>query len=217
MDYGTIGIEISKYASGILVAIVAKLAYDGSKWGKRVEPSYCSKHDAVELKIGACVNAVEEVKPLVSKIFDILREISNTIAGIEKKVAYMDGKGSVSATEINPLLCLVVDDNQDILNTVCQNLENASCGDIKCVGAQKINDAKEHLTQTSFDLAIIDYYIGTDLGYELYKFIKTSYPKIKCLIYSAKNPATIESDIAEIYIEKPFPTKDLLKKIETIL
>jgi CheY-like chemotaxis protein len=222
MNIETIGIEVSKYLGGILIAIFAKLAYDGSRWGKKEskEPnrSICEKHEAFVVKLDGCIDNIVEIKPLVSKIFDILREISERMSGIENIIYFNKGKETTQgAKELTPLLCLVVDDNQDVLDSTCWVIENASEGDMKCIGSKTVGDAKKHLSQTTFDLILIDYYIGDDSGYEFYKLINKEYPEIKCIIYSAKSPTTIESDIADIYIEKPFSAIQLLKKIDDVL
>ena len=42
------------------------------------------------------------------------------------------------------------------------------------------------------------------------------YPNMKCIIYSGKNPETIESEIINIFIAKPFSTDQILNKINNL-
>lgn len=219
----TVSIEISKYAGGVLLAIVAKLAYDGSRWGAKkeeVKQSLCPEHGVVVLKLNNFLDGMSELKSFVPKILNMLLDISARLSKIENKIIFEDAKIATItsvAKELKPLSCLIVDDNDDNLELTCRMLESSHDNNIKCFGANKISDAKKHLAQTVFDLVIIDYYLNNESGYDLYKYIVKTYPKIKCIICSAKNPKTIESDIANIFIERPFTTKEIFDKIGNVL
>jgi DNA-binding NtrC family response regulator len=103
-------------------------------------------------------------------------------------------------------------------------IENASQGKIKCIGTDNIIDARKHLHNTIFDFIMIDYMLGSGFdseqesytGYDFYKYVINIYPNMKCIIYSGKNPKTIESEIINIFIAKPFSTDQILNKINNL-
>jgi len=223
MDFMTVSIEISKYAGGVLLAIVSKLAYDGSRWGAKKEytkQSVCSEHGVFVLKLNSFLSEISELKSFIPKSLNMLLDISDRLSKIENKMAFESAKISTItsiAKELKPLSCLVVDDSDENIEITCRMIESSADNNIKCFGANKISEAKKHLSQTVFDLVIIDYYLNEESGYDLYKYIIKTYPKIKCIICSGKNPKTIESDIAKIFIERPFTTKQILEKIGCVL
>ena len=226
MDLMTVSVDISKVAGGVLLAIVSKLAYDGSRWGAKKEEtnqsvsSKCPEHGVVVLKLNNFLEGMAELKQFVPKVLNMLLDISERLSKIESKVMFTDAKIATItsvAKELKPLSCLIIDDSDDNIELTCRMLENSPDNNIKCFGANKISDAKKHLAQTVFNLVIIDYFLNNESGYDLYKYIIKTYPKIKCIICSAKNPKTIESDIANIFIERPFTTKEILEKIGNVL
>lgn len=224
MDFASVSIEISKYAGGVLLAIVAKLAYDGSRWGEKekiLKQNVCEKHEGMILKIDQTLEVMSEHKTSVNKILDRLVEISERMNKLEK--VYI--KNTQICNELKPLSCLIIDDIDEILSITCRMIQNASGGNIKCIGTDNMIDAKKHLNQTIFDFIMIDYCLGskfclTDVtytGYDFYKYVLDTFPGMRCIIYSGKNPDRIESEIVDIFIEKPFTIEQILNKINYIL
>lgn len=223
MDLGSVSIEVAKYLSGVLLAIVAKLAYDGSRFGqkeKEIKHNVCEKHESIISKVTQTLEGISEQKSFVNKIFDKLVEISERINKIEK----ISMQNKPIDKELKPLSCLIIDDIDEILGITCRMIENASAGNIKCVGTDNINEAKKHLHNTIFDFIMIDYCLGDKFsftnksytGYDFYKYVIDTFPGMKCIVYSGKNPDRIESEIADIFIEKPFNVEQILNKINSV-
>ncbi len=108
---------------------------------------------------------------------------------------------------------LVVDDNQDVINSLKDVLENYNV-----IGANNINMAKEVLAdERDIDIAIIDLMLGEEDGLELLKFIKSNYNNIECIMISGYS--NVEKAVLSIklgaydFIEKPIS----YQKIKIIL
>lgn len=224
MDFASVSIEISKYAGGVLLAIVSRLAYDGSKWGdkdKTLKQNVCEKHDGMIEKIDQAIIGISEQKAFINKIFDMLVEITKMVNKIGKEPE----ENKINDKEKKTLSCLIIDDNENIVGITCRMIENLSDNRIKCIGTDNIIEAKKHLMQTTFDFIMIDYCLGQKFslgksgytGYDFYKYIIDTFPKMKCIIYSGKSPDKIESEIADIFIEKPFTFEQILNKIDSVL
>lgn len=224
MDFGSVSIEVAKYTSGVLLAIVSKLAYDGSRFGqkeKEIRRNVCENHENIISKISQAIENISEQKSFINKIFDTLTEILERINKIEK----ISMQNKQIDKELKPLSCLIIDDMDEILGITCRMIENASAGKIKCVGTDNISEAKKHLCNTSFDFIMIDYCLGKEFsftdesytGYDFYKYVINTFPGMKCIVYSGKNPDRIESEIADIFIEKPFNVEQILYKINSVL
>ena len=114
---------------------------------------------------------------------------------------------------------LVVDDDPYILMSLEFLMKKAG---YEVLVARNGTEALEHIEVSLPDLVILDIMMPDVDGYQICGFIKSTehLEHIKVVFLSAK---TKEEDIkkgldlgAAFYVTKPFSTKDLVKKIETL-
>ncbi|MFD2035855.1 response regulator transcription factor [Belliella marina] len=82
-------------------------------------------------------------------------------------------------------------------------------------------EALEIITETKPELVLLDIMMPKVDGYEVCKYIKEKYAKIKVVFLSAKSK---QQDVqkglnlgADLYMTKPFGNKDLVSKVKNLL
>jgi YesN/AraC family two-component response regulator len=122
----------------------------------------------------------------------------------------------VSSSENNPqeIKAVVVDDEEDTLDSICQTLE---IGGINVVGKGYDGEQAYQLYKTlSPDIIILDMNMPNyDGGYALEK-IKQDYPDAKIIVVTAFTDYTFERVKAAAIITKPYdfePFLDTIKKV----
>jgi DNA-binding NtrC family response regulator len=113
---------------------------------------------------------------------------------------------------------LIVDDNEEIRNTLSSILENNGYSvDAVENGKKAINICKK----VSFDVALIDYILPDVKGTDLLHKMKEIQPKMVKIIItghpSIENAAKSVNEKADGYVIKPFDPEKLLEMIEKII
>ncbi len=222
MDLTAIGFDALKVMGGIGTAAIAYFTVQGmtpkkpnghAKCNEHTELMTLSKENNVLLKEISTDNkehrevAREERKELFRKV-DVLEEKVATIRARPKKVA----------KQLKPFQCLVIDDMQDAADAAGLLLESYLKGIISCTPVMSVEEARQKLNDQEFDFVLIDYFLNaSENGYEVYKYFKKAYPKMKCLIYSGQKPDAINPEIKDIYIEKPFNRDQIIEKITQLM
>ncbi len=114
--------------------------------------------------------------------------------------------------------CLVVDDETDIRELVVLTLERM---DIRADSAANLEEAKQLLTQRSYDLCLTDMRLPDGLGLELVKHISAKYTGLPVAVItaygSADNAVSALKAGAFDYLTKPISLKQLRQLIESAL
>ena len=109
---------------------------------------------------------------------------------------------------------LVVDDDVSILKVLQMRLESEHYA---VVAASEIREAKERVTEGSFDIALLDLKLDGGTGIELMKSLREVDPYLPVIILTAHG--TIESAVGAMkegaysYLTKPFDYRELLIQI----
>lgn len=113
---------------------------------------------------------------------------------------------------------LIVDDDQDLLELVCHMVEFSNM-QAKCILSG--SEVFPCLGSESFDLVLMDIFMGAFDGRELVKQIKSDprYMRIPVLLYSAGeiDPASIIDCGADGFLKKPFEMSQLIGQMELML
>jgi len=152
-------------------------------------------------------------------LFDKVDTLEEGMAVIRTKQSFTNGKlKKKTAKQLTPFTCLVIDDHQDTAESTARLLETYLKGIIYCTPVTSVEEAREKLSEQEFDFTLIDYYLNSsENGYDAYKYFKEAYPNMKCLIYSGQSPESINPEIKDIYIEKPFKRDIVIEKITKLL
>jgi len=113
---------------------------------------------------------------------------------------------------------LVADDNEQLRQTLVVELAE---GGYDVVEAASGNDAIPLLHGSEIDLVILDLKMPYIEGFEVLKFIKSSFPKIKTIILTAysdlRNTKRCRDLGADEVIGKPYNFEDLFGRIRALL
>ena len=114
--------------------------------------------------------------------------------------------------------CLVVDDETDIRELVVLTLERM---DIRADSAANLEEAKQLLTQRSYDLCLTDMRLPDGLGLELVEHISAKYTGLPVAVItaygSADNAVSALKAGAFDYLTKPISLKQLRPLVESAL
>ena len=114
--------------------------------------------------------------------------------------------------------CLVVDDETDIRELVVLTLERM---DIRADGAGNLEEAKQLLSQRSYDLCLTDMRLPDGLGLELVEHISAKYTGLPVAVItaygSADNAVSALKAGAFDYLTKPISLKQLRPLVESAL
>ncbi|MCK5718926.1 MAG: sigma-54-dependent Fis family transcriptional regulator [Thiomargarita sp.] len=115
-------------------------------------------------------------------------------------------------------LCLIVDDEPDILELFVMTLEQLK---IKCYTATTLNEAKEYLLAKTFDLCLTDMRLGDDNGIDLVAMIGQHYPHTPVAMITAHG--NVESAVHALkagafdFISKPVDLNELRNLVNSAL
>lgn len=113
---------------------------------------------------------------------------------------------------------LIIDDDVDLLDLVCLMAKSSQMNP-KCVTSGTL--ALEALATESFDLILMDIYLGDHDGRELARRLKTDdqFRHIPILLYSAGNVslASVEESQADGFLQKPFEMKTLINRMRDLM
>ena len=117
---------------------------------------------------------------------------------------------------------MVVDDNPDVIFTIKQGLE-ALDPDFEVIGAENGKKCLRLLRENKIpDLIILDIMMPELSGWETFNRLKekAEWKEIPVVFLTARTDETAERAgrfLGDDYIEKPFQTEDLKKRIDNIL
>jgi two-component system response regulator PilR (NtrC family) len=115
-------------------------------------------------------------------------------------------------------LCLVVDDEPDLLELLIMTLEQMK---IDCYAAETLKQAKEHLHSHHFDLCLTDMRLPDGNGMELVAYIVQNYPQTPVAMITAYG--SIESAVQALktgafdFITKPLKVLELRNLVNSAL
>lgn len=112
---------------------------------------------------------------------------------------------------------LLVEDNETIVMGLKYSLEQE---DFQVFSALNIEKAKESLNQEKFDLVLLDVTLPDGNGFEMCKYIKQKIdvPVIFLTAQDEETSVVVGLDIgADDYIVKPFRTRELISRINSVL
>jgi len=119
-----------------------------------------------------------------------------------------------------PINILVVDDNEDNRDLICEILEDAGYGFCEAADAES---SLKILEKKTFDLVLMDVSLPKMNGLEATQIIKND-PKFKKLPVFLLTAHAMPSDIdagkaagADSYITKPIDEEELLKEIKRVM
>ncbi|MDH3327217.1 MAG: response regulator, partial [Gammaproteobacteria bacterium] len=111
---------------------------------------------------------------------------------------------------------LVVDDELSLRNLASEIL---SAQGYQVISAKNGKDALEILKSEQIDILFSDVIMPEMDGYKLASIVKKQYPSIKIQLASGFSNTDLNTDQQELYeqrLSKPFTSKDLLRKIQTL-
>jgi DNA-binding NtrC family response regulator len=113
---------------------------------------------------------------------------------------------------------LVVDDEDSLRNVLSNELTNEGY-DVR--SASDGDEAITELQKNQFDLILLDIKMPRMNGFEVLKFIKESFPKMKVVMLTGfadlKNAIESKKLGADDFVSKPYDLVDLLTTIERVL
>jgi DNA-binding NtrC family response regulator len=113
---------------------------------------------------------------------------------------------------------LIVDDDQEVRNTLASILEDA---DYSVETAENGKKAIKMCEKTPFDVALIDIQLPDIKGTELLRVLKEIQPKMVRIIItgypSIENAAKSVNEKADGYVVKPFVVPELLEMIKKLI
>ena len=114
-------------------------------------------------------------------------------------------------------MILIVDDNSEIRESLCEYLDGNS---LSCDSAENAIDARKKLSNNKYDLIILDIMMPGEDGLSLCRYIYENY-KIPVILLTAKGDDTdkiIGLEVgADDYLSKPFNPRELLARVKAIL
>jgi DNA-binding NtrC family response regulator len=114
---------------------------------------------------------------------------------------------------------LIVDDESDI-RSICKNVVTRSFS-AEVVVAGSLNEAKEHLSSSEFDLALLDIHLPDGVGFELIPAIKERMNTCRIVTMTAYNQCNEEEKAREMgvdgFLGKPFRQNDLIRVLEPLI
>lgn len=139
--------------------------------------------------------------------------VDQTLKNTDNRAEYDDSK-TVEGKEA----ILIVDDEADLLNLTSEMLSQQG---YKIFKANRAAKALEILDNEHIDLLLTDIIMPEMDGYELSFMASAKYPEIKIQLVSGfageQNIDHINSELSKAIIQKPYRTRDLLRKIRTLL
>src|SRR5690606_14618647 len=115
-----------------------------------------------------------------------------------------------------PLNVLVVDDNVELGENICDILESIEGLQIECTFLGSAREAREFAEHNHISLALIDVHLPDDVGTSLLTEIKSFSPHAQVIVITGD--ASIETAIAAVeggafsYLVKPFDSAQLLER-----
>ncbi len=115
---------------------------------------------------------------------------------------------------------LVVEDDRDIRELVCQSLEQ---NDFRTVGCRDVQEAKQSLAELNPDCLVVDWMLPDGSGVELIRWMRRQdqYQQIPVLMLTARAQ---ESDMitgldsgADDYLTKPMSLRELNARVKALL
>lgn len=120
-----------------------------------------------------------------------------------------------------PLNVLVVDDNVELGENICDILESIEGLQIECTFLGSAREAREFAEHNHISLALIDVHLPDDVGTSLLTEIKSFSPHAQVIVITGD--ASIETAIAAVeggafsYLVKPFDSAQLLERAKVAL
>jgi YesN/AraC family two-component response regulator len=119
-----------------------------------------------------------------------------------------------------PKRILIVDDESTLVFFLQQGIQEAQ---MTCTVevASSGEDALRKLTHKKFDLVITDLKMPGINGFSLIEAARSLHPQLKTIVMTAFGSRQVEEEIQNLgidgYLNKPFPTADLIALIQNIL
>lgn len=110
---------------------------------------------------------------------------------------------------------LLVDDELEICQLLSNMLRRAGA---ECVLAHSVEEARQALIDTHFDVVFLDVHLPDGLGYELVPEIKAADPATRSIAISAiesEGPNALGAG-ADLFISKPFDRAIILSSIRDL-
>ena len=118
----------------------------------------------------------------------------------------------------DPNRILVVDDEDPLRTILSTELTNAG---YEVATAQEGGEAIQKIQNAQYDLILLDIKMEPVDGFEVLKFVKKDFPKIKVIMLTGfadlKNAIESKRLGAEDFVSKPYDLVDLLTTIERVL
>ena len=112
------------------------------------------------------------------------------------------------ATNQDNRLALVVDDDQNVLNTVSSQLSSL---DIKTMTCETISEALSLIDRNAFDLIISDFDLGTEInGEDFLQIVEDKLPQVDRILMSGKSSLNENYNGSHRFIEKPITSEKIM-------
>lgn len=112
------------------------------------------------------------------------------------------------ATNQDNQLALVVDDDQNVLKTVCSQLNSL---DIKTMTCETISEALSLIDRNAFDLVISDFDLGTEQnGEDFLQIVAEKLPQADRILMSGKSSLNENYNGSHSFIEKPITSEKIM-------
>jgi ActR/RegA family two-component response regulator len=112
------------------------------------------------------------------------------------------------ATNQDNRLALVVDDDQNVLNTVSSQLSSL---DIKTMTCETISEALSLIDRNAFDLIISDFDLGTEInGEDFLQIVEDKLPQADRILMSGKSSLNENYNGTHRFIEKPITSEKIM-------
>lgn len=126
-----------------------------------------------------------------------------------------DGTNTDRETDI--VTVLLVDDHPAVTGALAGRIQEANQMDVIAT-AHSEDEAMEHLSDQSPDVAVVDIFLGDSFGLDLVRNIQTMYEEVEVVVYSMYDDKVYAERAlqsgARAYLTKREPTEHVLRAIE---
>ncbi len=112
---------------------------------------------------------------------------------------------------------LIVDDDVTLRAVLADFLSSYGYA---CTEAETVPQARKHLEEKRFDLAISDFDLPAETGIDLLKHVVYNYPLLNFIMITGSTDPEVKRTAFELgaleFMTKPFKLQDLLKKVKNL-
>ncbi|MCE5245027.1 MAG: response regulator [Syntrophobacteraceae bacterium] len=113
---------------------------------------------------------------------------------------------------------LIVDDDETLRYLIAEYLQRKG---YDCTSAGDVAEARTHMSEEDFHLAISDFNMPTESGLDLLKYVSVKSPSTPFILMSGEADSRLRKQALELgaaaCVAKPFQMHELLERVENAL